>query len=82
MSKHKKVQISEHALMRYFERYVGLDVKKFKLAIRKDIGRFITKGKGKFETPYGVAIVRNWTVVTFITKEQDELNNMNVRISN
>lgn len=68
----KNIHISDHALMRYFERYVGLDIEEFKQKLSNHLRGKVKKKNCMVETDYGVAVIKNWTVATFYTKEQYE----------
>jgi hypothetical protein len=75
MGKPKKLWVSDHALIRYFERYVGLDIEKFKQEFIKKVKKYVTDKNGRFKTPYGYIVVKNAKVVTILTEEQAEQYN-------
>lgn len=62
-----KLRIADHAVIRYMERVLSLDIDQFKQTILNDIGADEVQFKGKYPVSNGKrAVIENKTVVTFI----------------
>lgn len=66
----KKIQLSDHAFVRYLERYAGLDVDQMKKTIINAIKKDIYFKNGIFKTDYGQAILKDNVIVTFVPNGQ------------
>jgi hypothetical protein len=64
-----KVKISEHALLRYFERVLGFDLKEVEQWILTDEVQNMIKtlgGNGKYPNEKFTVVMKNYTVTTII----------------
>lgn len=61
------LQVSDHAVIRYFERATGMDVDLIKETLQKQLQpSYESLGNGKFPLGESTAVVKNGTVVTII----------------
>lgn len=68
------VQMSDHALVRYCERALGMDMEKIRkeaLADTRMVKAIETLEDGEFPMPYGILRVKNKVIVTIITPSND-----------
>lgn len=64
--------VSEHALLRYFERVLGYDLDEIKSDILTESVRQqldVVGGNGKFPNKDHFAVVKNYTVITVVPKK-------------